>query len=520
MPLVACLDLPAFPLQLAWKDEPVLRSQPVVVIDEDRPQGLVLWACERARASAVLPGQRYAHALGLHRGLRARVVPPARIEAAIVELREALHALSPSVEPNDEPGTFWLDGDGLERIPFDPGDSKANIAKASKQLAAHANAATSWGLAIQRTITKLGFAGAVVVGFSRFATFAIARATKTGITVLRNDADERAAAAAVPLARLDLDPSLRDSFARLGVTRLGEMVRLPGGGILERFGKEAHRMYQLAAGERWDPIVPLAPPEAPDERIVLDDDVEDSEQLVFVLRPAIERLLERLAAKGRALTALHVELVLRHAVGNTELRAECIKPAAPTLDGRALLRLVHLRVTGAPPAAPINAARIWADDVAATREQLTMFAQRPRRDLRLANEALAAVRAELGDDAVVHAVLREGHLPEATFYWEPITTVPAAQPQPKLVKPLVRRMHTKPQMLPPQARQVRDDGWLLSGLEHGAVTRIVGPYVVSGGWWAHEQYREYHFAELRRGDCLWVYFDRNRRRWFCQGAVE
>jgi protein ImuB len=496
--VLACLDLPALPLQLAWRDEPDLRAYPVVVIDEDRPQGTLLWACERARASAVLPGQRYAHALGLCRGLRARVISPARIAAAIVELREVLHALSPQVEPSDEPGTFWLDGQGLERI-FET---------------------TQWGLAIQRAMTKLGYSGAVVVGFSRFATYSIARATRTGITILRNDADERAAAAAVPLARLDLDTKLRDSLARLGVTKLGEMVRLPGGGILERFGKEAHRMYQLAAGERWDPLVPLAPPEAPDERIVLDDDIEDSEQLVFVLRPAIDRLLARLAARGRAVTALHVELVLRHAVGDTELRAECIKPAAPTLDGRSLLRLVHLRITGTPPAAPINAARVWADDIAATREQLAMFASKPRRDLRSANEALASVRAELGDEAVVHAVLREGHLPEASFGWEPLTTISAASPQPKLVRPLVRRLHTKPQMLPPQARQVRDDGWLLSGLEHGAVVRILGPYITSGGWWAHEQHREYHFAELRRGDCLWVYYDRNRRRWFWQGAVE
>jgi protein ImuB len=499
VPAIACLDLPALPLQLAWRDEPDLRRHPVVVIDEDRPQGTVLWACERARAAAVLPGQRYAHALGLHRGLHARVVSPARITAAITELRELLHALSPRVEPSDDSGTFWLDGEGLERIKF----------------------GTTWGLAIQRAITPLGYSGAVVVGFSRFATYAIAKATRGGITILRNDADERAAAAAVPLARLDLDPKLRDSLARLGITKLGEMVRLPGGGILERFGKEAHRLYQLAAGERWDPLVPLAPPEAPDERIVLDDDVTDSEQLVFVLRPAIDRLLDRLAAQGRAVTALHVELVLRHAVGDTELRAECIKPAAPTLDGRALLRLVHLRVTGTPPAAPINAARVWADDVAASREQLAMFASRPRRDLRSANEALASVRAELGDDAVVRAVLREGHLPEASFGWEPLAAVVAASPQPKLVRPLVRRLHTRPQMLPPQARQVRDDGWLLSGLEHGAVVRIVGPYVVSGGWWQqHELHREYHFAELRRGDCLWVYYDRNRRRWFCHGAVE
>jgi protein ImuB len=373
---------------------------------------------------------------------------------------------------------------------------------------------------IQQAVVGLQLTGAVVVGFSRFATYAIARATREGTTVLRSDADERMAAANVPLARLDIDAKLRDSLARLGVMTVGQMVRLPGGGILERFGREAHRLYQLAAGERWDPLVPVAPPEAPDEQVILDDDEHDVERLVFFLKSAIDRLLDRLAAKARAVTALHIELTLRRNVGHTNLRADVIKPAAPTLDARSLVRLVHLRLTGSPPEAPVHQARVWADDVAATREQLAMFAQRPRRDLRAADEAIARVRAELGDDAVVRAVLREGHLPEASFGWERLSHVVPAKPSPKLVRPLIRRLHARPQLLPPQPRQVRDDGWLLSGLEHGAVVRILGPYVVSGGWWQHELHREYHFAELRRGDCLWVFYDRNRRRWFCQGAVE
>ena len=495
---VACLDLPALPLQLVWRAEPAWRAAPVVVIDEDRPQGSVLWACERAREVGVLVGQRYAHALSLCRSLRARVVPPEQIATATDELRTLLHRFSPRVEPG-EPGTFWLDGDGL-----------ANIF-ASK---------TAWGGEIMRGVEAVGFAGAVVVGFSRFATYAIARATRTGVSVLRSDADERALASRVPLARLDVDPKLRDALARLGVSSLGEMVRLPGGGILERFGRDAHRLYQLAAGERWDPLVPIAPPEAPDERVLLDDDEHDIERLVFIAKAPIDRLLERLAARGRAVTALHVELSLKHAVGKIETRAECIKPAVPTLETRALLRLVHLRLTGMPPSAPVNAVRVWAEDVAATREQLALFAAKPRRDLRAADEALARLRAELGEDAVVRPVLREGHLPEASYGWERLVHVVHAKPEARDVRPLVRRLLSRPRPLPPQVRQVRDDGWLISGLEQGAVVRIVGPFVISGGWWAHELHREYHFAELRRGDCLWVYYDRNRRRWFWQGSVE
>jgi len=45
--------------------------------------------------------------------------------------------------------------------------------------------------------------------------------------------------------------------------------------------------------------------------------------------------------------------------------------------------------------------------------------------------------------------------------------------------------------------------------------------VVSGGWWnGNGVHREYHFAETGRGDLLWVFYDRPRRRWFLQGRVE
>src|SRR6185503_15438908 len=137
---------------------------------------------------------------------------------------------------------------------------------------------TAWGTAIGRAVAELGYRGAIVIGFSRFATYAIARA----------------AASAVPLGQLDIDAKLREALGRLGVTRVGEMVRLPGGGILERFGSDAHRLYQLAAGESWEPLVPVAPPEAPDERALLDDEEDDVERLVFASKPPIERLLARL----------------------------------------------------------------------------------------------------------------------------------------------------------------------------------------------------------------------------------
>jgi protein ImuB len=524
---VACVDLPALPLQLLWRREPTWRALPTVVVDEDRPQGTVRWACERARAGGVLPGQRYAHALALVRELRAGVIAPAERAAAEDAVARRLHTRSPEITRGDD-ASFWLGGAGLGSL---------------------YPSATAWGRALVDELAALGLRGAVVIGFSRFATYGLARALGAGLgdadpTALRVfacDADERAAVRAVPLDRLALPPRLRDELARLGVTTLGQLVRLPGGGVLERFGPVAHRLYTLAAGEGWDPLAPEPPPEAIDERVDLDEPEVDAERLVFATKAALDRLLVRLAAKRRALVALSLEWNLQLAVGRHQRRVDCVKPAAPTLDGRALLGLVRLRLEHQPPVAGVVAIRVWADDVAATREQLALFAERPRRDLRAADVALAKLRAELGDDAVVRPVLRDAHLPEHQFGWEPIARV--VLPAPRRDRPLVlvRRVLTRPRLLPPQSPRVRDDGWVLSGLEHGTVTHIVGPYVVSGGWWLAGQRaiaepllasvddptaplaagicREYHFADTRRGDCLWLFHDPGPRRWFLHGAI-
>ena len=40
------------------------------------------------------------------------------------------------------------------------------------------------------------------------------------------------------------------------------------------------------------------------------------------------------------------------------------------------------------------------------------------------------------------------------------------------------------------------------------------------GWWRMPVSRDYYFTRMRNGDLLWIYYDRARRRWRCQGRVE
>jgi protein ImuB len=197
---------------------------------------------------------------------------------------------------------------------------------------------------------------------------------------------------------------------------------------------------------------------------------------------------------------------------------ERIRPAEPTLDEAQLIDLVRLRLESLALPSGVIRIEVAAASAPATQEQLRLLSQKPRRDPRAAARAIARIRASLGADAVVRARLREGHLPEARYAWEPVDGLTPAKPRDSTsISPcLVRRIEPRPVPLPPRPAR-EPDGWLLAGLAHGPVERVSGPYRISGGWWRAEVERDYYFAELASGALFWVYFDRRRRRWFLHG---
>ena len=175
---LGCVDLPAFPLQLLLRRHPEWRAYPAAVVAEDKPQGLLLWVNEKARRQGVLPGLRYAAAFSLASTLRAGQVLPAEIDKAVDELVNALNCFTPEVEPaNEEPGVFWLNGAGLQRLHGSP---------------------QQWAHDIYQNLRRRGFTVNLAVGFTRFGTYAIAKAKK-GATVFDNPEAERTAACKAPL---------------------------------------------------------------------------------------------------------------------------------------------------------------------------------------------------------------------------------------------------------------------------------------------------------------------------------
>jgi protein ImuB len=492
---LACVDVPALPLQLLLLRHPEWREHPAAVVERDNPQARLLWVNERARQLGILPGLRYAAALGLTGELRAGVVERDEIKRGVAELTRILGNFTPEVEPSeDEPGVCWLDATGLDRL---------------------YRSADAWAREIHQALHREGFTAAVVVGFTRFGTYAVARSSR-GARAFRDPGAEQAAARRVPLDRLGVEPSVREALARLGVFSAGAFLELPASGVFERFGDEAERLHRLATGRGDPPLSPVTVDEPVRGRLELESPDGDLQRLLFLVKQLVDPLLARLVERHELLE----QLVLVFRLDRGGQRTEAIRPAKPTLEAPQLYELVRLRLEGHPLDDAVEEMTAEVHGVRARGDQLRLFADGSRRNLAAAGRALARLRAEFGPAAVVRARLREGHLPEAGFLWEPLEGIDAPEARRVAERTLVRRLYQRPAALPPRPNTLRDDSWIARGTDYGPVEEFTGPYVVSGGWWVKPVHRDYHFAHTRRGDLLWVYFDRRRRRWFLQGRVE
>lgn len=495
LPPLACVNVPTLPLQLLLRRHPEWTAFPVAVVAEDRPYGEILWVNGHARRSGIVPGLRYATGLALSSTLRAGAVAQGDITTSAELISILLRCFTPGIElSTTEAGIFWLDATGVSSL---YGSQHA------------------WAQGVYATLRDNGFRSTIVVGFSRFGTYAVARA-RDEVVVFSTTAHEQAAVRGVPLASLGLNPVLREDLAKLGIQTVAEFLQLPPAGLRERFGVEAYRLYRWAVGEQEQPRQLCVITDPPQHTVTLETPETNATRLLFAVKRGLYPLLTQLTGRHEALAELQLQLALE----GYESTSEHIRSAVPTLDARQLLDLVRMRLESLTLTAGVVALRLTAVGVPATTEQLQLFLTQQRRDPTAANRALARLRAAFGDDAVVRVRLRDAHLPEARFAWEPLDQILCPQPRVVAKRPLIRRLFAHPVLLPSPSRDLRAQEWMADGLEGGPIIKIVRSGIISGGWWRREVQREYHFIETARGDVLWVFYDRRRRQWRCQGRVE
>lgn len=504
---IACIDVPALPLQILRRDRPTWAGHPLAVVAEDRPQASVLAVSKSARALGVRPGMRYAAALSIARELRAAPVSPRRIAELRAELVGALLRLSPRVEPDREHASVvWVDPTGMLAL-FESYER--------------------WAQSAHGILESLDLTGAVVVGWQRALTLAVARGTR-GVRILESAADERARASRTPLGKLELPLAAHETLHTLGLRTLGELLALPRDEIAVRLGPEVARFVDRHAPVHRTPFEVAPLPDPIEMEADIDPPDDDRARLLFCIKGALHALLSALAARRLGLGTLRIVLALERDVGlvpRPEVAFE-LTPARAGRDAPPVLELVRLRLEALTLPARVVRIALFAvpSTIEGTQLVLSAGTGARSRDPDALTRGLSRLRAAFGDEAVTRAQLMDAWPPEASFRWEPVRTLStpaardaAAEGSAAQATPLVRRVLLEPCPLPADT----------SGRPRTVppILRMTGPYRLQSGWWAKTGWgagivRDYWYAERGDGALLWIFHDAARSAWFLQGIVD
>lgn len=310
------------------------------------------------------------------------------------------------------------------------------------------------------------------------------------------------------------------TLGHIGCKLLGDIRKLPRGGVTHRFGKPLLIALDQAYG-----VVPLAhtwllPAEGFHARLELMARVELAPALLAGARRLLLQLCGWLAARHAGVTAItfgwaHDSMRAKHVDATGSLT---VRTAFPTRDIEHLARLLAEHLAHMDLEAPAGEVMLTATEVVKMEERSASFLPDVvnRRESRmLVRERIAA---RIGPENVQRPVLLEDHRTEWTQHWMPVDTQP------------LRRKAALPPFPAPTC--VLDEPLPLAVRNHrphfqGPLKLLLGPHLTEGGWWhrvgegaeLHHKHvrRDYYLAMSDHGGFLWV-FQEGKEKWFLHGS--
>jgi protein ImuB len=379
--------------------------------------------------------------------------------------------------------------------------------------------------------------------------------------------------APAPLALVPMDDELRAALQALGLRTVGALAALSAEDVERRWGEVGLRAWRLARAD--DPRRPvLARVQThPAVEVELASPASTMEPVLFLVRAALDRLVQQMIAHGRAVAAIAITLTLDDARGpmasapaHTVTREA--RPARPLARVLPLFERCRALLDAWTLDAPVIAVRVAIVAAAPLTGEQGDLLNTSWRDLGAADAALERLRAELGPGAIVRAQAQDTHRPEKAGVWSeaselpvngsrftvndtgngnhnrnhdgngndshgPLPAVPArndaSPPTLHLVSPFT--VHRSPFMEPvatTAARRALDPPEPVEVLCDGETPRVVtwrgqripvmralGPERLSGDWWDDGYRRDYWRCESVTGE-LTVYHDRADDSWRLQ----
>jgi protein ImuB len=274
--MIACLLIPGFELRAALRERPRLALQPAALAPPPGAEQLVGPVTAAAEAAGVQAGMRLGEALATCPGLVLVEPDPAGVEREWEGVLRRLEDAGFAVEAS-EPGVVSFETKGVERL---YGGVEA---------------------ALLRALAAVGTAWDARVGAAerRFTALAAASVARPGQAMIVEGKAERDFLEPLPLTLLPLPPDRYAELEGLGLRRLGDIARLPGGAVAERLGPEGRAAWKLARGGERRRVRGRAPAVELAEALSFPEAVANHLTLARAFRALLERLLARPERAGR-----------------------------------------------------------------------------------------------------------------------------------------------------------------------------------------------------------------------------
>ena len=380
-----------------------------------------------AAAKGLAAGMPLADALSFLPGLATRAAEPTEDAAALRRFAEWCTRYSP-----------WIAPDGTDEVKIEItgsahlwGGEAELAADLSRRLArAHGtNGGIAHRLAIADTI---GAAWAVARCKSAVKTASIVEIVAPGAT--------REAITPLPVAALRLDPVTVQGLHRVGLRRVGDVIKMPRDALARRFGELVMRRLDEALGHLPEPLSPLG--EAPTRRVRLSfaEPISDPADLARAAERLTQDLVARLAREGMG--ARRLDLGFHRIDGRVEhIR---IGTARPSRDPVHLARLMIGKLDTVDPGLGVEDAilAVYAvEKLAPEQPSLPAGGERacpgldPGVGMRGSNRVDTAllfdrIGARLGLDALARLEARTSHIPERASVAISIGDSPLPDPPP------------------------------------------------------------------------------------------
>ena len=479
-----CIWLPGLPLEASRSSDTAM-----AVIEERQGIHRVLLADVEAQAAGVMAGQSANAALAL--------LPTLQLEErSLLREQQALEALA-----------AWL-----ERF-----SSFVCIADRDVLLLEIAGSLRLFGglrplrKAISSGLRQHSFDASLAIAPTPLAATWLARAGRRAC--IRDQQNLKSALRHLPLNSLNWPDGLFASLTGMGVTTIGDCLRLPREGFVRRFGAEHMLALDRALGNLPDPRNSWRAPERFCADHEMAEEQSDRERLLNICHELL--LAHEQFLLARQLGTQRLSFSFFHLKGSaTELRLGCARADRSAERWLELLRIrfdqlvlpeaviaIRLR-SGMPQALQAESARLnfhAGSDGQTRRYSIAQLAER--------------LIARIGEQSVHSVGMVAEHRPQYAWRAQSLFSDWASSTLSEVRRHLRRPLW----MLPEPALLPAHSGYPLH--QGGPIRLLDGPERLETGWWDEEGIsRDYYTAVTLAGMRLWVF--RNRRRpssWYLHG---